>query len=349
MEELEQLDQKDILSRPKLKSKSIGIRLFVIDSILVLAILLTNVYLRSVSTVKVVATATGEQISVVKRYYEYFGIITIVSIVSLALILVISLYFLVKEHRIAVQRLEQLATAFTNIGIAKVTITNQIFTDEDLRIINAWNDSVELIEKQVNDREKYLKAMIHDFKTPIQIIKSNIQLHNVKLGTNQYVEAVNDEVSDLERNVLNYLVVEKINHFEQVTITELNTSTFFKQIVDKYSKLQYTINLKFLLEVKLQTDINMFTKIIDNIIENGMKHGSENQLEVVIEENTISFINKIDCVPFTNNIFEGEQRHLSSNGNGLGVEIIKTYCKLLNYDISSSIKENQFIVTLKLK
>ncbi|WOO86815.1 hypothetical protein RZE82_06750 [Mollicutes bacterium LVI A0039] len=309
-------------------------------------IVLFNVYIRSLTVVNVEVMDGIKQISVVKAYYDYFGYLTIGSVLIVFSCWLISVYILIYQRKQLEKRLKTLTSHFAEVGISMIPRDNPLFTEDELLIIDTWNANIDIIEKQVNDREKYLNSMVHDFKIPLQILKSNVQLYNLKHGENKYVDAISEELIDLERDVLSYLVVEKINYFEQVDIQEYQLEDIFTQVQLRYKDLDFDVEVLYHNDAsKLNTDLSMFLKIVDNIIENAMKHGESNRMRINVCADKLQFINEASEVAIAD-IFAHDKRHLSSNGNGLGVEIIKTYASLLGYQVDSKVDGEQFIVSL---
>lgn len=349
MRESVQNDQRDMYSKLRRASKRFpNLIILLANAIVVTMVVITNVYIRSLTTVNIETVEGVKKVAVVKAYYQYFHLLTTTSILIVVTCLSISIYILIYQRRQVEKRLNALTSQFSNVGISKISRDNQLFTDDELVVIDTWNSNVDIIEKQVKDREKYLNLMVHDFKVPIQILKSNVQLYNLKHEENKYINAIHDELLDLERDVLTYLVVEKINHFEKTDLQRCDLKQLFNQVSYRYNGLGFDVLVAIKTEdYVIETDITMLLKIVDNIIENAMKHGCGTWINLAVHDDRIEFINQIDTND-VGDIFSCEKRHLSANGNGLGVEIIKTYANLLGYCVSSHTEDNQFIVTLEI-
>lgn len=119
---------------------------------------------------------------------------------------------------------------------------------------------------------------------------------------------------------------------------------------NKYANLDYQVNYDDIDEdTEVLIDQYMFEKILVNLIDNAMKYGSDDKISITKTGNIIYFKNKISTYLQNENIFETKTRRHSLNGNGLGVEIIKTYINLLGWSISSNTIENEFVVRIQMK
>lgn len=323
-------------------------RLFIIDTVVVLSVLLFNIYIRSITVVKFATSGETQEILMVRKYADYFPTITLISVVIIIVTLIVSLLLLNNEQKRVKRRLSVLVNLFRQIGLTEIDAIDPILTDYELQVIDAWNDSVHEINHQKDQREKYIKGMVHDLKTPIQILKANARMFLLEFGDNEYVDAIRDELELLERTILKYLVVEKITYFEKVTLTHENIADYFEKIISRYQKLGFAITIKYLNTYNyFNVDKQMLSKIIVNIIENAMKHGVEKSMEIVIDDQQINFTNRIADDLEISNIFNAKKRYYSTNGNGLGIDIIKTYTKLLKWHVSSSKSGDKFTVELR--
>lgn len=333
-----------VLKANKLKIFS-TLKLYIFNCFVITIIIVVNVLIRSVTIVHVYVEDGVQTISMVNKYYNYFQVMTVVSLVIVLVCFLGSIVILSYQKNQVSKKYNYLVNQFENIGLSKIEVTNSLLTDYDMGIITAWNNSVDEIEKMHLSRERYFKNMVHDLKTPIQLLKSNIQMYNLEHEPNQYVDSIAIETVNLEKTVMNYLLIEKIAFFEKVNKEYINPIKFFDPFIRRFDKLDLQIEITLIRATYIYSDRKMLTKIVDNLCENAMKYRSSGPLTVVVTDKTITFSNKVDPEKKLGNIFVNE-RSYSNTGNGLGSEIISTYVGLLEWKVSSKQVDQHFIVTI---
>lgn len=315
--------------------------------ILAIVIIGLNIYIRSFNTIRINMVDGKQAIEVIDLYADYYEIISFISLAILLCSLFISIYVLTKENKRIYKRLNFLVGLFDEVGLSKIESDNKILTDYDMQVIEAWNRSVAEIDYLNELREKYFKNMVHDLKSPIQVLSMNIEMMKLAAPDDEFVIATEEELKILEESVRNYLLIEKITFFEKVEKENINIDEYFKHIINRYSKLNYKININHSSKIEeIYTDRTMFNRIVENLIDNGIKYGADLKINIIIDNETIVFTNKLEQQKEILDIFS-KSRQYSVMGNGLGVEIINTYIKLLGWKIDSKTIGNEFVVTIK--
>lgn len=334
-------------AKKQLKIKRYNLNFVVINFVIAVVIIRLNVYIRSQTVVEVSIKNGIQQIETVRKFSAIFDELMVISIIILVTSLLYSIYVLSKENRKVSKRLQVLVDQFNEVGLSKISDIDPILTEFDMQVIDAWNRSVSEIDYLNELREKYFKNMVHDLKTPIQVLAMNIQLLKLDVE-NENLDSMVEELKVLEKSVNNYLMIEKITFFEKVNMSKVDIDEYFEHLTIRYSKLNFDITSYNLNENKyINTDKLMFSRITENISENALKYGIGRSMEIEIYDNKIIFSNLIDPTSKVGDIFS-EKRNYSIMGNGLGVDIINTYVKLLNWTIHSEQKDNYFIVILEI-
>lgn len=331
------------------KVKRNGFRILLINTILIIIVITFNIVIRNKTTISVDLDEGTQIVSAIKTYGDYFELISNVSIAILGISLIVSMFILYKENKHVSKRLEVLVNKFDQVGLSKVEVNNPILTEYDKQILNAWNRSVNEIDYLNELREKYFKNMVHDLKTPIQILTMNIEMIKFDYPENKYVLAVEEELKQLEKSVTNYLMIEKITFFESVNNVEVNIDAYFHNIIYRYKLLDCNISFyNYSGHSVLSLDQSMVNRIFENIVDNAIKYGIGRDVLIVITENTFEIINTVAENEEIGDIFS-QERTYSLLGNGLGVEIINTYIRLLNWSIESYKVKDKFIVSIVYK
>ncbi len=316
-----------------------------VNFIVVFMVIAINICIKSINVVNVEVVNGSQTVTYVKKYSEYFTLINYLTMIVLFLCVIITVIIIIVDNRKVVKRFDYLVGLFDNVGLTKINPDNSKLTEYDMQVINAWNCSIEEISQLNELREKYFKNMVHDLKTPVQLLKMNLEMLELEQADNEYVVALFEELDSLEKNINNYLLVEKITFFEKVNKERFSIENYLVHQVERYKKLEFDVIVKTDIEYII-TDVKMFGRIIENVIDNAVKYGCENCVYIEINQNQMIFKNRV-CDDNLGNIFS-KQRQYSISGNGLGVEIINTYISLLGWKISSEQVDDIFVVTIEI-
>lgn len=212
----------------------------------------------------------------------------------------------------------------------------------------------------------------HQFRTPLSVIYSNVELLNykmnlLKIDKKEEIERISDRISnevnrmtELMNNILVFGAYESNNL--KVEIKDIDLNSFIENLIETYFNNEKDgrkiIVNNPIFNGNIQSDESLLTHILNNLISNAFKYseGSANPI-IKIEYEKEHF--KIEIIDFGCGIPEDETKHLfksffrGSNtstikGSGLGLIIAKQFTELLNGTISISSRENEItIVTLE--
>lgn len=326
------------------KNKNILITLSVILIIIVL-----NVYVRSIKVITVNTNNSEEIISVENKYYDYFKLLNIFSVLSFIILFSVNIIILKAEKKQLNQRLSMITSLFSNVGFNKIEVADSILTEHDLVIIDAWNKSINEIIHLTNKREQYFSFMVHDLKKPVHILQADLELYDSQDDIMELITKLNEELSYLEYEITKYLHIEKISFFEKANLKERNITKLLTKYADEYKKLGLDIKIiDELNEKTILTDEVMLDKIVANLCQNAYKYSSNMQLNIILRDGELKFVNESTNKILTQDIFDMGSRQFSDSGNGLGSQIICKYIQLLNWEISSSFINETFEVKIKL-
>jgi signal transduction histidine kinase len=238
------------------------------------------------------------------------------------------------------------------------------------------------ITKRIQDKENIQQALIkekelselksgfvtmasHQFRTPLSVIYSNVELLNYKVSSDNFnqkeeIERITGRITnevnrmtELMNNILVFGAYESKNL--KVEIKEFNLNHFIDNLIETYFNNEKD-GRKIIVEKQdynenIQCDESLLTHILNNLISNAFKYsvGSKNP---IIKITYLDSQFKIDIIDFGIGIPELETKHLfqsfyrGSNtstikGSGLGLIIVKQFTELLNGSISINSKVNE--------
>lgn len=170
--------------------------------------------------------------------------------------------------------------------------------------------NAKVIERTGQLKESYLQKsnffinMTHETRTPVMLVKNYLELHIKEVGSSPRLDIAYKNACELERNMDNYMQLEKAadreqqlyRHDQTVNLTEL-----LKQIVKLYPEDQ----LKLCLESELYIKANpaALKRVVDNLLSNALKY------------------NRVDVEITVDLKAEGESLILKIADNGVGIEL----------------------------
>lgn len=238
-----------------------------------------------------------------------------------------------------------------------------------LEVSNSFNKLAEELENTEMLRSDFINNFSHEFKTPIVSIAGFAKL--LKRGDltekqkNEYIDIIEKEslkLSAMATNVLNMTKVEN-----QGILTEITTFNVSEQIRNcflllekKWTKKEMNFDLEFD-EYDIDANEELLKHVWMNLFDNAIKFSNEKGLiEVNIidkkEYLEISVMNTGSEIPVDqqkrifNKFYQADQSH-STEGNGIGLSLVKKIIELHhgNIDVDSKNNTTTFIVKLPIK
>jgi len=228
------------------------------------------------------------------------------------------------------------------------------FTATDTDEFDRLNKSLErLIEKNTliyKSQREFVENAAHELQTPLALFQTKIDtLQQLDLTQEQsaLVGALNKDVSRLNRLNKNLLLLSKIDneiYLEHDTIIlneyiDKNIDFFIEQAQAKNVK----INRYFKNILRTKGNSALTEVLINNLFLNAIRHNvKDGVIDIRIENNSLKFINTGPEIPLqAQNIFNRFSKvNPSSQGNGLGLAIIKKICEINQWDIRYSFKDS---------
>ena len=163
--------------------------------------------------------------------------------------------------------------------------------DDEVKILaNTINQSILKIQKQTQNLKQFITDVSHEFKTPLMVINSKIDLYR------KLVEKWKANPDDLEKlldtiknrtkklnNILEtlFLLSRKSEGIEEFDNKTIDLSEHLPVYVDEYianSDKNITVKYNFEESIIQKIDKNIFNIIIDNLVSNAIKFSDENGL-----------------------------------------------------------------------
>ncbi len=218
-------------------------------------------------------------------------------------------------------------------------------------------------------RRNFFAAVSHELKTPLTILKG--QIENMIMGYGDYKnhdkylpEALKtvEDIECLVREIITISKMESMNLQDTLQDVSLLSSTndTIQAILPLARNKDIKIHLNFEKDIVLLVNNNLWNKALSNIIGNAVRHSPngedvyiylliDEKKKVFVIENTGVFIQETDLKNMFNPFYRVDKsRNKATGGSGLGLYVIKTILDLhsMTYCIKNTRKGVAFILYL---
>lgn len=263
-----------------------------------------------------------------------------------------------------IQKIEQLAS-----GDFKARLNFNHFLSQSpvlVEFADSFNRMAHELEKTEMLRGDFVNNFSHEFKTPIVSIAgfaSALRKGNLTKETQeQYLAVIEEEsrrLSALATNILNLTNVE--NQTILTNITRYNISEQIRSCIlllaDKWERKRLQFKLDFR-EYEIDADEELLKQVWINLIDNAIKFSPQDGM-IEIDINSTSDILTICIINFGEEILVEDQKQIfnkfyqadhshSSEGNGIGLAIVKRVIALHKGDVSVQSENGLTMFTVQI-
>lgn len=283
-----------------------------------------------------------------------------------------------------------IAEIIRNTEVLK-TLSDAFNSDEDVvkeTLINGKYYLLKVYKFQANTNEKLFVAVFydidrikkldlmkrdfianfsHEIKTPLTIIKSNIETISMHELTDEernfFISSTQNNIIRIENIIKDIITLSFLESEPKLNIEKINISELIKEIISTFQTKIDEMNIKLSLKGNtkiINTDKDLVEKIFINLIDNAIKYNNkngfininmeekENKIEIIIENS-----GKLMPKEYLERIFErfftiDKSRSRSLGGTGLGLSIVKHAVEKLGGSIKAytTSNSNVFLITL---
>ena len=216
--------------------------------------------------------------------------------------------------------------------------------DEIAEVANEFDHAVTMIRELLHSRQLFLRAIMHELKTPIakgRLVSEMLKDEKNKTRLHSIFERLNLLIDEFAK-------IEKITskNFE-LTIKRYKMSDLLEASEDmlmiENPKRFITTNIKK--DYNTDVDFELFTLVIKNLLDNGIKYSIDKHITVIIDENKLKVINKGEKLkePLENYF---KPFHASKKGLGLGLYIVKSILDIHHMELHYQYEDGKNIFTV---
>jgi len=235
------------------------------------------------------------------------------------------------------------------------------FISTDIDEFDRLNKSLEkLIKKNTaiyKSQREFVENAAHELQTPLALFQTKIDtLTQLNLNKEQsyLVASLNMDVSRLNRLNKNLLLLSKIDNECFLEKNTIVLNDYIKKNLDFFSEQASAKNLTIITELTSTLSVTgnpaLTEVLINNLFLNAIRHNEKNgKIIITTLENELIFLNSGQNTPLKiEKLFNRfSKTNPSSQGNGLGLAIIKKITKFNHWEISYTFQDNLHCFSIK--
>ena len=268
--------------------------------------------------------------------------------------------------RYTLTKVNILNTAIQNITDNDLNgrINNKKINNEYKQISTNVNRMLQRIDELVDSSKNISGNIAHDLKKPLTKLKTNLELASIKVTNKNSIKFIEDSIIEADNLIKIFNALLDIASFESEKKQDFkifNLSNSINSLIEIYSPVFEDNNIK--LKSNINKNLKVFgnkillTQAFTNILDNSIKYALNEKK--IIEINLIETDNNIDLEFIDNGegIDENDyskvfdrfvrlEKNRQTNGNGLGLSMVKAIVKLHDANISLSNNNPGLIVKI---
>ena len=200
-------------------------------------------------------------------------------------------------------------------------------------------------------QKEFIENAAHELQTPLAVFQGKIdtllQLSDVTQKQFVILSSMNDTVSKLNRLNKNLLLLSKINTHQYNETIHFNLAELIKKPLDFFTEQAIAKNIKIKLEmddtVMVKANLVLTEILVSNLFLNAIRHNvNKGSIHISLSNHTLVFANTGIPEPLNNDklFTRFSKANPSSQGNGLGLAIIKTIAELNQWNVTYTFQNN---------
>jgi len=261
---------------------------------------------------------------------------------TIVFLLIILLYFWVVRSLKPISELKNKIKTFSEGNLDIECASDQ--NDEIGEVANEFNHAVKTIRELIQSRQLFLRAIMHELKTPIakgrllsEMLsdeKSKARMHSIFQRLNLLI----DEFAKIEKIASKNFEL----HLNPYKMSDLLEASVDMLMIENPGRL---ISTEIKKDYIINVDFELFTLVIKNLLDNAIKYSTDKHITVIINKDRIEIINNgQELKEPLENYFK--PFHTSKSGLGLGIYIVKSILDIHHRELEYSHEEgkNSFVV-----
>jgi len=217
--------------------------------------------------------------------------------------------------------------------------------------------AIDPLEEHIQNLQNLSKETLHELNLPISTIQTNLKMIEKNMTDEKNLKRVyriqkGCEMLKQQYNELDYMIKTQTKYIikEEIDLAEL-----LKQRVDflhsVYPYVEFNLDTQ---PCVVYNDTRGLSKVIDNIIDNGVKYSpNSNKIDIRVQNNKIDItdfgcgMDEVELLAIFDNYYQSNK---SMKGFGIGLGMVKRFCDANNISLGIKSKPNigtTFTLTFK--
>jgi len=265
-----------------------------------------------------------------------------IAVFTIVFLLIIMLYFWVIRSLRPLTELKNKIKKFSEGDLNIQCASDK--KDEIAEVANEFDHAVTMIRELLQSRQLFLRAIMHELKTPI----AKGRLMSEMLPDEKGKQRMHGIFERLNLLIDEFAKIEKITskNFE-LNLKPYKMSDLVEASIDllmvEHPERLVSINIKK--DYIVKADFELFTLVMKNLLDNALKYSTDKHVIVSIDTDHVDIINKGEALPEPlENYFK--PFHTSKGGLGLGLYIVKSILDIHHMELSYDYKDGENIFTV---
>lgn len=286
----------------------------------------------------------------------------------LVFLILTTLMFILFSRKI-IKRIEDINLYVNKVKSGNINSYIEIKTKDEIGqlshnisiMVKTLKDSIDKQKQSEKIRNEMISNISHDLRTPLTSLSGYIELIKLNINDtnacNDYIEVLDTKCKSLKNQVNDLLEYCNLNYKEiKIKKRIVSVKELIEQVIIDFIPQMEKEGISFVLEIQqeklyIDVDINLFIRLLQNIISNGIfygKSGKKIKVEVFLREAQVIIkimnygkpIPKEDITYIFERFYRGEKsRNENTGGKGMGLAVAKSIAELHNGSINVYSKE----------
>jgi signal transduction histidine kinase len=186
--------------------------------------------------------------------------------------------------------------------------------------------------------EEFIKDILHDFNTPISVLRLNLSMLETQIGNNPKIDRTKSAIANilaLQSNLKSYLNASSLQkeHFQLRELLRERIEMFQSTFVE----IDFILNVHS--NIEIYTNKDAFIRIIDNLLSNAAKYNKKGgSVTVGVDIHSLIIEDSGKGIKNPKKVFERFYKE-QQRGIGIGLHIVKKLCDELGIviDVESQV------------